>query len=97
MTQKNFGQLSEAIAVTSVVTQAPLKQTEATGVLGTRFTAFAMSFNVIGIFAVTFGNTAFSGNVLVADLVLVSSMVCLTASLFRSSLSRVKQKLGRFK
>jgi hypothetical protein len=96
MTQKNFGQISEAMKVTPVVTQAS-PQTEATCVLGTKFTAFAISFNVIGILAVTFGNTAFSGNVLVADLVLASSLVCLIGSLFRSSLSRVKQKFGRFK
>jgi hypothetical protein len=94
MTQKTLSKISQAVTVASPTTQTPQQTTE--GILGTKFTVFAMAFNVVGILAVTFGNTAFSGNIAVADLVLGTSLVCLTASLFRSTTSKIKQKFGGF-
>ncbi|MCW4024858.1 MAG: hypothetical protein NWF01_07480 [Candidatus Bathyarchaeota archaeon] len=94
--EKTFGKMSEAIT-TSTATQITSENVETTGILGTKFTVFAIAFNIIGLAAVTFGNTAFSGNVAAADLVLGCSLACLTASMFRSSFSQIKQKLWKSK
>jgi|WetSurMetagenome_2_1015567.scaffolds.fasta_scaffold23551_4 hypothetical protein len=89
MTQK-LSEISTAVVTTSTVTQTKV---EVEGMLSTKFTVFAMAFNVIGLVAVTFGGTGFSGNVPVAELVLGSSMVCLIVSSFRSSFSNIKEKI----
>lgn len=52
--------------------------------LGTRFTIFAMAFNGIGLATLTFGGVSIGGNIVAAEVVLGSSLVCLSAYLFRS-------------
>ncbi len=61
--------------------------------LSTRFTVFAMGFNVLGIAAVNFGNIPIAGNSMVADIVLASSFACLSFSLFRSLISKKSGKI----
>jgi hypothetical protein len=94
--EKTFGKMSEAIT-TSTATQISSENSETTGILGTKFTVFAIAFNIIGLAAVTFGNSSFSGNVAAADIVLGCSLSCLTVSMFRSNFSQIKQKLWRSK
>jgi hypothetical protein len=95
--EKTFGQISEAIKITPTAIQVTDEKADTSGILGTKFTVFAIAFNIIGLAAVTFGNTAFSGNIAAADLVLGCSLACLTASMFRTNLSQIKQKLQRSK
>jgi hypothetical protein len=53
--------------------------------MGTKFCAIAISLNVMGLAAVSFSGASFAGNAVVADIVLGSSLVCLTVSLIRST------------
>ncbi len=91
MTQKTMGKISQATPIIAVPKVAPTATTQTEGSLGTKFTVFAMSFNIVGLAAVTFGNTAFGGNIVAADLVLGSSLACLTANLIYS----IKGRFGR--
>jgi hypothetical protein len=51
---------------------------------GTRFTVFALAFNALGLGTLAFGGISIGGNVLAAEVVLGSSLVCLSAYLLRS-------------
>jgi hypothetical protein len=76
------------------VSENNIGKTELDSSLSTRFTVFAMGFNVLGLAAVNFGNIPIAGNAMVADLVLASSFACLSFSLFRSLVSK---KTGKIK
>jgi hypothetical protein len=61
--------------------------------LGTRFTVFALAFNAFGLATLTLGGISIGGNVIAADAVLVSSIVCLSAYLTRSIIGKRGKKL----
>jgi hypothetical protein len=63
------------------------EKTEADPLRGTRFTVFAMAFSTLGLLAITFSGVPVAGNIVVADLVLGSALVCLSTSLYRSIIS----------
>jgi hypothetical protein len=61
--------------------------------LGTRFTVFALAFNAFGLVTLTFGGISIGGNAVAADLVLGSSLVCLSAYLLRSLWANRKNRI----
>lgn len=76
-----------SIKMPSITGPATEKSEAFTNPLGTRFTVFALAFNAIGLAALTIGGVSIGGNVIAADAVLGSSLVCLSAYLFRSIIS----------
>ena len=66
------------------VSTAPVAETSVENPLGTKFTVFALAFNAFGLATLTVGGISIGGNALAADFVLGSSLVCLSAYLFRS-------------
>jgi hypothetical protein len=76
------------------VTGTAMEKNEAANPLGTRFTIFALTFNAIGLATVTFSGTPIAGNMIAGEIVLGSSMVCLSAYLARSiSANKKKTRL----
>ena len=95
VTVESIGVPDQAVNLTISPTVSEIN-VEKTGVdtpLGTRFTVFAMGFNVLGLAAVNFGNLPIAGNAVVADIVLATSLVCLSASLFRSMIGEKSKKI----
>ncbi|MCW3999225.1 MAG: hypothetical protein NWE93_03200 [Candidatus Bathyarchaeota archaeon] len=79
-------QITDEVFVIESATEPSENETH----MGTKFCAIAMSLNILGLAAVSFSGASFSGNVVVADIVLGSSLACLAVSLVRSTFKNVK-------
>jgi hypothetical protein len=73
------------------ITTSTVEKTGFENPLGTRFTVFALAFNAFGLATLTLGGISIGGNVIAADVVLGSSLVCLSVYLIRS----IKGKWGK--
>jgi hypothetical protein len=72
--------------------KVPTEQSSFDNPLGTKFTVFALAFNALGLASLTIGGVSIGGSIVAAEAVLGSSLVCLSAYLFRSIIGNRRKK-----